>query len=200
MLVPADVARRLRQIARTNDTTLFSTLAAACQILLAGYTGQDDIAVGTATSGRSRPELDRVVGFFVNTVVLRSMVDGTRTFRDFLAGVKDTVLDAFAHDEVPLERLVSATQTERDLSRNPLFDVMVLLHDGNQRPPAFAGLAVEPVDLPRRKANFDITFEFEECEDGLAGALEYNPDLFDATTVERMAAHLRVLRAGIAAD
>src|SRR5262249_96961 len=125
LVVPPEVIARLEEIAPAGDATLFMALVAACQILLARYCRHRDVAVGTGTAGGKRPELDRLVGFFVNTVVLRSTVDGALSFSDFLAAVKGSVLDAFAHDEVPFERLVHALQTERDLSRNPLFDVMV---------------------------------------------------------------------------
>ena len=101
------------------------------------------------------------------------------TFGNFLTDVRATVLDAFAHDEVPFERLVHEVQARRDLSRNPLFDVMVLLEGGRRQPPQFAGLAVDEVRLPRRTANFDITIEFREYAGGLAGVLEYRTDLFE---------------------
>ncbi|HKN49043.1 MAG TPA: amino acid adenylation domain-containing protein, partial [Actinomycetota bacterium] len=199
-VVPPDITARLGEIARANETTLFTVLVAASQVLLARYARTRDVAVGTVTSGRNRPELDGLAGFFVNTVVLRSTVNGMATFGNFLTDVRATVLDAFAHDEVPFERLVHEVQARRDLSRNPLFDVMVLLEGGRRQPPQFAGLAVDEVRLPRRTANFDITIEFREYAGGLAGVLEYRTDLFEALTIQRMAAHLEVLLGGIAAD
>ncbi|MDT5025306.1 MAG: hypothetical protein QOE61_1732, partial [Micromonosporaceae bacterium] len=199
-VVPAGTTARLGRLSQSAGTTLFTTLLAACQVLFARYAGQDDVAVGTVTSGRNLPELNGLVGFFVNTVVLRSTVDSSGTFSDFLAAVKDTALNAFAHDEVPFERLVEAVQNQRDVSRNPLFDVMVLLQNAQRKLPEFAGLRVEEVSLPRWAANFDITVEFRERGDVLAGVLEYNTDLFDAETVQRLAVHLLVLLEGIAAD
>ncbi|MGH3785814.1 MAG: non-ribosomal peptide synthase/polyketide synthase, partial [Pseudonocardiaceae bacterium] len=198
--VPAEVAARLGELARAQDTTLFTTLVAACQVLFARWSGQDDIAVGTVASGRNRPELERLVGFFINTLVLRAPVDRAQTFTEFLDIVRRTVLDAFAHQEVPFERLVDAVQVERDASRNPLFDVMVLLLD-EQRPPAtFADLRVETMDIPGHSANFDLTCEFQVVAGELRGALIYNTDLFDAATMHRMVDHLLGLLAGIAAD
>src|SRR2546421_958735 len=144
-VVPAEVTARLGDLARARDTTLFATLVAACQALLARYSGQEDIAIGTVASGRNRLELERLVGFFVNTIVLRSRVDDEQTFGEFLARVTDTVLDAFAHDETPFERLVEALQPDRNASHNPLFDVMVVLHNTKRKPPAFAGLQVGDV-------------------------------------------------------
>ncbi|HWH00600.1 MAG TPA: amino acid adenylation domain-containing protein, partial [Pilimelia sp.] len=198
--VPAGVTGALTDLARRHDTTLFTVLVAACQALLARYAGQDDVAVGTVVSGRGRPELERLVGFFVNTVVLRSAVDLDRPFTDFLADVRGTVLDAFDHDELPFERLVDTLVAERDVSRNPLFDVMVLLNQ--PKPPAggFTGLTVAEVPLTRRASTFDLSIEFEQRGDALTGMLEYNTDLFDADTVRRLGEHLLVLLDAVAAD
>ncbi|MEU4445217.1 non-ribosomal peptide synthase/polyketide synthase [Actinosynnema sp. NPDC050801] len=198
--LPAEVAADLRDLAHAHGTILLTVLVAACQVLLARYSGQEDVAVGTVTTGRSRPELDRLVGFFVNTVVLRSSVDLERTFGDFLDEAKRTVQEAFAHDEAPLERLVDVIRTGRDVSRNPLFDVMVLLQTAQGDAPEFTGLRVERMGLSRRSANFDITVEFEERDGALTGSLEYNTDLFDAATIESFTAHLVLLLSGIAAD
>ncbi|HEY0640462.1 MAG TPA: amino acid adenylation domain-containing protein, partial [Pseudonocardiaceae bacterium] len=198
--VPATLTTRLRELSREAGTTLFTTLVAACQLLLSRHAGQRDVAVGTVTAGRNRPELNRVVGFFVNTVVLRSTVDERATFPEFLAGVRATTLDAFDHDEVPFERLVDALGGGRDVSRHPLFDVMVLLQSARRNLPEFPGLRVEEVELARRLANFDLSVEFTEQGDELDCVLEYNTDLYDAGTVRRLAGHLAVLLDGIAAD
>ncbi|MFD9739331.1 amino acid adenylation domain-containing protein, partial [Umezawaea sp. NPDC059074] len=198
--VPASVTARLRDLAHDRGTILFTVLVAACQALLARYAGQDDVAVGTVTTGRNRPGVEKLVGFFVNTVVLRSTVDGSGTFTDFLDQVKQTVQDAFAHDETPLEQLVDAVRGDRDPSRNPLFDVMVLLQNAERTPPQLPDLRVEQVGLSRRDAIFDLTVEFQERDGLLAGSLEYNTDLFDDTTVERFAEHLVLLLGGVAAD
>ncbi|CAM3627150.1 non-ribosomal peptide synthase/polyketide synthase [Kibdelosporangium persicum] len=188
--ISADVSARLNELARARNTTLFTVITAACQALLARYAGQDDVAVGTVTSGRNRPELNRLVGFFVNTVVLRSTVDSRRSFGEFLDDVKQTVLDAFAHDEVPLERVVDAVRPDRDVSRNPLFDVMVLLHNTPRGLPEFPGLRTEPVDVAGQSAIFDLSLDFVEHDGALTCALEYNTDLFDTGTIERFAGHL----------
>jgi amino acid adenylation domain-containing protein/non-ribosomal peptide synthase protein (TIGR01720 family) len=197
-LVPADVTKTLKRLGQDRDGTLFMTLLAACQVLFARYTGQDDIAVGTAASGRERAELEHVVGFFVNTLVLRSIVDGHRSFDEFLSDVRRTVLDGFAHQDVPFERVVDALRPERDTSRNPLFDVMVLLQNTASEVPDLAGLRVEEVDLPLTTSTCDLTFEFQEYDDVLRGAVEYNTDLFDPGTIERMVDRLVVLLTGIA--
>ncbi|MCA1703776.1 MAG: condensation domain-containing protein, partial [Actinobacteria bacterium] len=199
-VVPPQVAARLGDLAHAVDTTLFTTLMAACQVLFARWSGQDDVALGTVVSGRNRPELERVVGFFVNTLVLRARVDESRTFSEFLGTVNDTTLDAFAHDDVPFERLVETVHPERDVSRNPLFDVMVVLNDAKQELPEFAGLLVDDVDVSGWSTIFDIVVSFEENEGALAGQVGYNTDLFDAATIERMVGHLQALLARITED
>ncbi|SFW88826.1 amino acid adenylation domain-containing protein [Amycolatopsis australiensis] len=197
--VPDDVARQLTELARTAETTLFTVLVAACQALFARYTGQDDIALGTVVQGRDRPELERVVGFFVNTVVLRSAVDSAASFAGHLATARQTVLDAFAHDDVPFEELVDAVHAGRDPGRHPLFDVMVLLHSAGGGP-SFPGLAAEPADVGRSSANFDLSIEFEESGGRLAGLVEYSTELFAAATIDRLVTHLLRLLGGAAAD
>ncbi|MET0236256.1 MAG: non-ribosomal peptide synthase/polyketide synthase [Kibdelosporangium sp.] len=194
--VPSELTTRLAGLARSADTTLFTALMTACKVLFARYAGQEDIALGTVTAGRGRQELHQLVGFFVNTVVVRSSVDSSRAFTELLASVRDTVLDAFAHDDVPFDRLVRA---ERDLSRNPLFDVMVLLQNADRPLPAFPGLRVSEVSLPRWASNFDLTVEFRERDGGLEGVLEYNTDLFDEATIRRTAEHLLTLMEAIVA-
>ncbi|MGH4010207.1 MAG: amino acid adenylation domain-containing protein, partial [Pseudonocardiaceae bacterium] len=199
-VVPAEVAARLGELARGQDTTLFTVLVAAWQVLLARWSGQDDIAVGTVVSGRNRPELQRLVGFFVNTLVLRAPVNRTQAFTEFVGTVRQTVLDALAHQELPFEKLVNAVQAERDASRNPLFDVMVLMHDEQRTPQTFAGLRVETVGISGHTAIFDITCEFQMVAGQLRGTLTYNTDLFDGVTIGRMVEQLSVLLAGVAAD
>ncbi|MEU7788012.1 non-ribosomal peptide synthase/polyketide synthase [Amycolatopsis sp. NPDC049159] len=195
--VPDDVSARLAELARTSETTLFTVLLAASQALFARWSGQDDIALGTVVQGRDRPELERVVGFFVNTVVLRSTVDTERPFAAHLGVARQTVLDAFAHDDVPFDELVGTT---RDPGRNPLFDVMVLLHTATGGGISLPGLAVEAVGVGRDSSNFDLTVEFEESGGRLAGLVEYSTELFDAPTIDRLVTHLVRLLSAIAAD
>ncbi|MGC9671571.1 amino acid adenylation domain-containing protein, partial [Planosporangium sp. 12N6] len=198
--LPADLVARLSTVAHGHDATLFMTLVAATQVLLSRYTNTDDVAVGTVTSGRNRAELEDLVGFFVNTVVLRGHLDRARTFGEFLAGVRETVLEAFAHDEVPFDRLVEELQPDRDPSRTPLVQALVVLQDTMVRPREAGALRITEHDLPRPSARFDLVVEFLPRDGGLNLAIEYNTDLFDAATVERLAGHLEVLLAGIAAD
>ncbi|MCA1681806.1 MAG: condensation domain-containing protein, partial [Actinobacteria bacterium] len=199
-VVPASVAAGLKELGRGQDATLFMTLVAACQVLLARWSGQDDVALGTVSSGRDRAELEGLVGFFVNTLVLRSQLDRTRTFGEFLAGVKGTVLDAFAHQDVPFERLVDALQPVRDTSRTPLFDAMIVLQNTPDQASELPGLQAEHLELPVVTAHFDLTIDFQEFDGAVYGAMTYNTDLFNSDTIERMVGHLQRLLEGIAAE
>ncbi|MGW1893342.1 non-ribosomal peptide synthase/polyketide synthase [Streptomyces sp. NPDC002004] len=198
--VPAGTTARLRQLAAEQHTTLFTSLVAACQALLARWSGQDDVTVGSLTPGRPRTDLERAVGFFAHTVVLRTPVGTTGSFRDLLAAAAGTVNDAFAHGDTPFERLVEAVGAPREAGRNPLFDVMVLLHPAPPAAPAPGGLTTSPVAVPRQAATFDLSVEFVPDGDGLTGLLEYRTDLFDAATAHRMADQLLRTLEGVAAE
>src|SRR6185437_11269055 len=199
-VVSAEVTHRLKELGHRWDATLFMTLLGACQVLLSRWSGQDDIAVGTVISGRDRAELEGLIGFFVNTLVLRSRLDSDDRFTRFMAQVRETVLDAFVHQQVPFERLVDELAPVRDTSRTPLFQVMVLLQNAPDHNPELFGLDASGVALPVTSAHFDLTMQFHETDQGLAGVLIYNTDLFDAATMARMTQQLQVLLAGIAHD
>ncbi len=198
--VPAATTSVLRGLAAQHRATLFMPLLAACQVLLHRWSGQDDITVGTATSGRQNPELVGVVGFFVNTVALRSRIDRDETFAALLNRVRDTVLACFANQDVPFERVVDEVKPARDTSRAPLFDTMVVLQNAPEGATRLAGLTVEDLSLPTVTANYDLTVEFHEADGMLRGALTYNTDLFEPATAQRFTEHLGVLLAEIAAD
>nr|QEO73591.1 AMP-dependent synthetase and ligase [uncultured bacterium] len=199
-VVPAQAADRLREFSRHNGVSLFMTLVAVCQVMFARYSGQRDVAVGTVVSGRNRVELEQLAGCFINTLVLRSDVDPDRSFPDFLGTVRETVLGAFANQDVPFERLVDDLLPERDPSRTPLVQAMVVLQNADMAPPVLAGVHAEEVDLPHVSAIFDIGVEFTERDGALRVMLEYNTDLFDTATIERMAQHLQVLLAAVPGD
>ncbi|WP_425426503.1 non-ribosomal peptide synthase/polyketide synthase [Amycolatopsis australiensis] len=198
--LPAGLVRRLTEAGRPQGATLFMTLAAAVQVLLSAYSGQRDVAVGTAVAGRDRAELEPLTGFFVNTLVLRSLVDGDRPFAEFLAGFRETVLAAFAHGDVPFDRVVEEVQPDRDPSRTPLVQAVVVLQSPLVRPREAAGLRVTEYELPRPSARFDLVVEFWPRPDGLRVTVEYATALFDAATIERLTNSLETLLAGIAAD
>ncbi|MFF2076049.1 amino acid adenylation domain-containing protein [Kitasatospora sp. NPDC058162] len=197
--VPADTLDGLKRLARHSGATLFMALTAAVQTVFARYTGQQDIAVGTASAGRAHGGLDQLIGFLVNTVVLRSRIEPDASFAELLRQVRGTVLDAFAHEDVPFERLVEAVQPERDTSRTPLVQAMVVLQNTASPHPDLAGLRVGEYAMERDTALSDLTVEFEESGGGLRALVEYSTELFDASTVERFGEHLNVLlRAAVA--
>jgi amino acid adenylation domain-containing protein/non-ribosomal peptide synthase protein (TIGR01720 family) len=195
--LPAALVERLAELAKGHGATLFMVLAAAVFILLSRYSGQRDIAISSITSGRDRTELENAVGFFVNTIVLRTSVDGRQPVGDFLAQVRETVLAAFDHDQVPFDQLVSELQPDRDPSRAPFGQAMVVLQN-ELVCPKVDGLVLAEHDLPRPAATSDLVLEFIPRAGGLVLALEHNTDLFDPDTIERLAGHVELLLGAIA--
>ncbi|MYU61333.1 condensation domain-containing protein, partial [Streptomyces sp. SID69] len=198
--VPAATVDGLKELARAQGATLFMALTAAVKVVFARYTGQRDIAVGTASAGRGGAGLEQLVGFLVNTVVLRSHIDPDTSFDTLLGQVRETVLDAFAHEEVPFERLVEAVQPERDTSRTPLVQAMVVLQNAPGMRPSLGEVHVSDYPLERDSALFDLTVEFEEREGGVRALVEYSAELFDASTVARFGEHLNTLLAAMVAE
>ncbi|GJF28375.1 hypothetical protein KNE206_10750 [Kitasatospora sp. NE20-6] len=199
--VPAEVAGPLLELGRRSGATPFMTLLTAYATVLARHTGRWDLPVGTPVSGRDCPEVEQVVGFFLNSLVLRCTLDAGRSFEEALAAVRRTATTAFAHQQLPFDRLVEELAPERDLSRTPLFQVAFDLHDGE-----FNGLigADDDLDLLKRMwqaTHTDLTLVLRVQPDGsLAGGLEYDTALFEEATVVRLAAHFRqVLAAAVAA-
>jgi amino acid adenylation domain-containing protein len=196
--IPQETTAGLRRIARDHSATLFMTLVAAVQVLLARYSGADDIAVATAVSGRTHVKLENLIGFFVNRIVLRAHVDQSLPFGDFLDAVRRTVLDAFANQEVPFQRIVEAVRAERDPSRPPLASVTVHLHGARQQRADAGGLLMEELTPPMVVNANDLSFDFREQDGQLTAMLGYTTDLFTADTARGMAEALTTLLAGIA--
>ncbi|MFF9573351.1 amino acid adenylation domain-containing protein [Streptomyces sp. NPDC014685] len=195
--VPAEVAARARAVSAESGASLFMTLLATFQLLLARYSGQRDIVVGSPVAGRNRAETEELIGFFVNTLVLRTDLSGDPAFTELLDRVKDTALGAYDHQDLPFERLVEELAPDRDLSRNPLFQTMFALQN---TPGADAwnlpGLTAEPVESPVRDAKFDLSMYLAEAADGtLEGAVVYADDLFTEDTARRLAGHFTNLLA-----
>lgn len=195
--VDAELAGKLREIGRVQDATLYAVLLAAFNVLLYRYTGERDISVGSPVAGRGRPEVANLVGFFVNTLVLRSTWEGDPVFRDLLATARETVSDALVHQEVPFEHLVKELAPERDLSRSPLFQVMLGLRSSGSFEATLPGLTMSEFPIGVKSARFDLTLLMTERPDGsLDGEFLYPTALFDAPTVERLGRHFgRLLRA-----
>ena len=198
------LSQELKQLSRQEGVTLFMTLLAAFQVLLSRYTGQTDLVVGTATAGRNCSELEGLIGFFVNTLALRTDLSGDPSFRDFLGRVREVALGAYGHQEAPFEKLVVELHPQRDLSRNPLFQVMFVLQNvhGRElgRELALPGVNVSRLEVDNGTAKFDLTLSFTDREEGLTGLWEYSADLFEGETIRRMAGHFERLLEEIVAD
>src|SRR4030095_10611477 len=156
----------------------FMVLLAAFDVLLARITGQVDLVVGTPVAGRTRPEMERLIGLFLNTLVLRTDLSGEPTFREVVRRVRETTLAAFDHQEVPFERLVEELRLERDPGRTPLFQVMFVLQNAPAPSLALRGLEVEGIDPGPVGAKFDWTVSIDEADDGFHVVLVYDTDLF----------------------
>ncbi|HEY0604990.1 MAG TPA: non-ribosomal peptide synthase/polyketide synthase, partial [Herpetosiphonaceae bacterium] len=198
--LPAALSQALQQLSQQEGTTLFMTLLAAWQVLLARYTSQDDIVVGSPIAGRVRPELEELIGFFVNTLVLRTDLGGHPTFAEVLARVRAVCLGAYAHQDVPFELVVDAVQSERDLSRTPLFQVFFALQNLPRTEISLPGLQLIPLSLGTHTAKFDLTLTLGETAEGLRGQVSYRTDLFAAATIERLIGHYQVLLAAVVSD
>ena len=192
----ASVADGLETLARQADTTLFMTLMAGYAILLQRYSGQPDVVIGSPIANRVRPELEPLIGFFVNTLPFRIDLSGEPTVRELLARVRRSALAAYANQDVPFEQLVEELRPERNLGHAPIFQVMLVLQNAPAPDLGQTSLAITPVAPHAVAAKFDLTLSLERTSRGLAGMIEYDTDLFDAATIERMAHHLdQVLRA-----
>jgi amino acid adenylation domain-containing protein len=191
--IPPDLVRALEELARTEQATLFMVLLAAYQMLLSRYSGQTDIVVGSAAAGRSHPHAEDLIGFFVNTLVLRIDLSGDLSFRQLLQRAKEVTLGAYAHQDVPFEKLVKELHPERSLTRQPLFQVGLALQNVPSETLELAGLRWTRLDVEQGTALFDLTLQLFEEEGGLRGELEYCSDLFDRETAERIARHFRAL-------
>lgn len=194
--LPDALTEALRALARQEETTLYTVLVAAFQALLTRHTGAVDISVGTPVTNRSRAELEGLVGCFANTVVLRTDLAGDPQFVALLSRVKETVREAQAHQEAPFDQIVEALRPARDLSHAPLCQVLFALQPAFRQAPKIPGLKVRLLDLDVGGAQFDLSLEVAIDGDGLAAAIEYDTDLFDQATIERLSAHLQRLLKG----
>ena len=199
--VPAGVSAQLQDIAQRERGTMFMLMMAAFQLLLSRYCGREDVAVGVPVAGRERPEVEDLVGFFVNTVVMRADLAGDPTFLELLRRVRKTALDAYDNQELPFERLIEDLAPDRALSHHALFQVFFVLRDKTDDEGwDLSGLVIERFHVPERTAKFDLTLLVVRTATGLDCQLEYSVDLFDQATIERMAGHFTTLLSGIAAN
>ncbi|MET0396662.1 MAG: amino acid adenylation domain-containing protein, partial [Longimicrobiaceae bacterium] len=200
--LPAELSRRLRALSRAEGTTLFMTLLAAWQALLGRYAGQDDVVVGTPIAGRNRRETEGLIGFFVNMLALRADLGGDPAWSGLLARVREEALGAYAHQDLPFERLVEELGVERSLTHAPLFQAVFALDraGGPAERPRLGAAALEPFGEGEAVARFDLDLAVADSGDALGGTLVFRAALFDAATVERMAAHLEATLEAMAAD
>jgi amino acid adenylation domain-containing protein len=187
------LTRDLKSLSRQNDVTLFMTLLAAFQALLYRYTGQEDIVVGSPIANRSRSEIENLIGFFANTLVLRSDLSGDPTFSELLVRVREVALGGYAHQDLPFEKLVEDLNPGRNLSHSPLFQVMFALQNAPATAREFGGLTFQSFGMGNVTAKFDLTLSMREEANALRGSLEYNTDLFEAATIDRLIGHFQNL-------
>jgi amino acid adenylation domain-containing protein len=194
------VAAALRELTERRGATMFMTLLAALSVLLARYTGQEDVVLGSMIANRTRAEVEGLIGFFVNALALRADLSGDPPFSTLVDRVREISLGAFAHQDLPFEKLVAEVQPDRDLSRSPLFQIVFLLQNTPGAALELPGLTLRPVDMETRSAKFDLQVTAVEDQDGFTCSFNYSTDLFDGVTIARLAEHFVTLLGGIAAD
>ena len=195
-----EVTNSLKELSKQEGATMFVTLLAAFNTLLSRYSGQEDILVGSPTAGRSRMEIQCLIGLFSNMLVFRTDLSGRANFRQLLGRIRDTTLDAFAHQDLPFEKLIEELQPERSLNHTPLFQVVFTLQNAQTDTLTSSGLVLRALEVDSSTSRFDLTLSMIEREHELKGSLEYNRDLFDDETIERMIGHFECLLDAIVAN
>jgi amino acid adenylation domain-containing protein/FkbM family methyltransferase len=198
--LPAEVSHELKRLSRQQGVTLFMTLLAAWQVLLWRYTGQSEIVVGSPIAGRNSRETENLIGFFVNTLVLRTELRADETFTELLRRVRRVTLEAYAHQDVPFEKLVEELQPERNLSHTPLFQVMLVLQNAPTAELDLGELQLSATEEESQTAKFDLTLALKESDGALRGALNYNTELFEPEIIERLLGHFQQLLTQVAGD
>ncbi|HYX25277.1 MAG TPA: amino acid adenylation domain-containing protein [Thermoanaerobaculia bacterium] len=200
VVLPDSVVRGLKELGQREGATLFMTLLAGFLALLHRYSGREDLAVGTPLANRDRVETEGLIGFFVNTLVLRGDLASEPTFQELLVRVRETVLGALAHPDLPFERLVEELKPDRNLAHSPIFQTMFVFQSLAAEARPLTGLSLQPVALESGKSLFDLTLTLEDTAGRVAGAFEYNTDLFDGPRIQRMVAHFETLLAQAVED
>ncbi|ACK67010.1 amino acid adenylation domain protein [Rippkaea orientalis PCC 8801] len=184
-----ELSYQLKQLSQKNGSTLFMTLLAAWTILLSRYSRQQDIVIGSPIANRNRVEIEPLIGFFANTLVLRTNLSGNPAFSELLNQVRQVCLEAYTHQDIPFEKLVEALQPERNLSQTPLFQVMFVLQNANYEELKLSDFTFRFLPKENTIAKFDLTLSMLESQEKLTGEIEYNQDLFNCSTIARMAEH-----------
>ncbi|MCA1993235.1 MAG: amino acid adenylation domain-containing protein, partial [Coleofasciculus sp. S288] len=198
--LPLNLSEELETLSQHQGSSLFMTLLAAFQTLLYRYTQQEDIVVGSAIANRNRSEIEGLIGFFINSLVLRTNLSGNPTFLELLDTVREVALGAYSHQDLPFEKLVEELHPERNLSHHPLFQVVFSLQNTPIKALELPGLSLSRLDFDNPSAKFDLEFHLWESPDGLRGQVIYCTDLFDEATITRMLGHFQVLLEGIVAN
>jgi amino acid adenylation domain-containing protein len=196
----SELASSLHELCRKSDTTLFATTAAAFATLLNRYSASQDVVFGTPIAGRRRVETEHLIGFFVNTLALRIDLSGDPTFRELLQRVHGVAYDAFAHQDVPFEKLVEELQPHRRLSHSPLFQIMFALQNAPRSELKLKDVESRRISVHNRTSKFDLTMSLVDAPEGLRGRIVYDTQLFDPSTIQRLCGHFEVLLAGIVAS
>jgi iturin family lipopeptide synthetase A len=198
--VPMELTESLKALSRKQGATLYMILLAAFQSLLGRYSGQSDIAVGSPIAGRLRTETEGLIGVFINTLVLRTDLSGEPDSMELLGRVKETTLEAYAHQDVPFEKLVEVLLPQRDLTRMPLFQALFVFQNVPFTALELGAAKMLPFDIDNGAAQFEVSLMLEETGSGMAGSIAYNTDLFDPATISRMIEHYQTLLSGIVGD
>jgi amino acid adenylation domain-containing protein len=199
-ILEQELSEQLTSLSQQSGTTLFMTILAAFTILLARYSGQDDIVIGSPIANRHRSEIEPLIGFFVNTLVFRTKVQENPTFLELLELVKQMTLDAQEHQDLPFEKLVEELQPARSLSYSPLFQVMFEMDNTPMNELDLPGLQIVPLELENINAKFDLTLSIQASESGLECGWEYKTDLFDRISIDRLAVNFQTLLESIVAN
>jgi len=194
------LSEEVKGLSRGAGVTLFMMVVGAMKVLLHKYTGLHDIIVGTPIAGRDRKEVEGLIGFFVNTLVLRTSLEGNPTYVELLGRVREVALGAYAHQNLPFEKLIEILKPERQSSRTPVFQVVFALQNTPTHKLELPGLSLSEMALGDQISHFDLTFLVLDTEEGLMISIEYNADLFEPATITRMLRHYQTLLANIVAN
>ncbi|HEX6291101.1 MAG TPA: amino acid adenylation domain-containing protein [Herpetosiphonaceae bacterium] len=200
LIISQDVTVALTELSQREQATLFMTLLAAFNALLYRYTGQEDIIIGSPIAHRTQAEIEPLIGFFVNMLALRTNLAGNPSFRELLARVREVCLEAYVHQDLPFEQVVEEVLPRRHSSPTSLFTVAFVLQNAPLPPLALPNLVLQPLDVDSGTTKYDLTLNLMDTSDGLRGMLEYDTELFDATTIEGIVEHYQILLQGIVSD
>jgi non-ribosomal peptide synthetase component F len=198
MAIPTLLTNALKDLSRWESATLYMTLLAGFAALLGSYSGDEEVAIGSPVAGRNRVEVEPLIGFFLNTLVLRTDLSGDPRFRELIGRARETALEAYAHQDLPFEKLIEELKPARSLGHNPLFQVWFVLQNTPGDDARLAGAALEPVELPTTTTRHDLQLTLWESESGLLGHFDYSSDLFDRATIEGIVEDFQALLGRVA--